>query len=308
VSAAVPVRTAGVDWSGARAVEAQRRHIWVAVVEDGELVELSAGRTREETVEHLVATAARPAAGGAVPATVAGLDFSFGFPEWFARAHGCGDGPASWALAARDGEGWLRDCAPPFFGARGTRRPPGVELFRRTERDLAGGAGMSPKSIFQLAGPGAVGPGSLRGMPLLTALRARGWAVWPFDAFGRRTLVEVYPALAARRLDPVAGRGTDPSRMRIPVADAPGRRRFVDALRPGMARAWPAAVESRDAFDAVVAAFWLAELAGELMDENPGCCAAVPAVPAHGIEGAIWPARPDVVPEPTNLAVQDRRP
>ena len=79
------------------------------MVEGGELVELSAGRTREETVEHLVALAARPAPDGTVPdgtvpAFVAGLDFSFGFPEWFARAHGCADGPASWALAARDGE------------------------------------------------------------------------------------------------------------------------------------------------------------------------------------------------------------
>ena len=118
------VRTAGVDWSGAREPDAQRRHIWVAVVEGGELVELSAGRTREETVEHLVALAERPAPDGTVPdgtapGFVAGLDFSFGFPEWFARAHGCADGPASWALAARDGERWLRDCLPPFFGAPG---------------------------------------------------------------------------------------------------------------------------------------------------------------------------------------------
>jgi Protein of unknown function (DUF429) len=276
------VRTAGVDWSGARDPEAQRRHIWVAVVEGGELVELSAGRTREETVEHLVAVAARPAEDGTVPRFVAGLDFSFGFPEWFARAHGCADGPASWALASRDGEGWLRDCAPPFFGARGTRRPCGVELFRSTEREVARVPGLAPKSIFQLAGPGAVGPGSLRGMPLLTTLRERGWAVWPFDPVGPRTVVEVYPALAARRLGPGSRPGSPAPRL----TDPPGRRRFVDALHAGMGTVWPAAVESRDAFDAVVAACWLAGLVGS----EPDWPTEVPAVCAHRIEGAVWPA------------------
>src|SRR5579859_7122745 len=113
-------RTAGrfvaVDWSGARDERAQREHIWVAVVEDGVLVELRAGRTREETVEHLLAAPGPTPPGGPAVEQVVGLDFSFGFPAWFARAHGCGDGPAAWALAARDGERWLRECPPPFFG------------------------------------------------------------------------------------------------------------------------------------------------------------------------------------------------
>ena len=56
-----------------------------------------------------------------------------------------------------------------------------------------------------------------------------------------------------------------------------------------MGTAWPAAVESRDAFDAVVAACWLAELLG-VEPGGPREVAEVPAVPAHRIEGAIWPA------------------
>ncbi len=260
-----------VDWSGARDVRAQHEHIWVAVVEDGHLVELSAGRTREETVEHLLAEPGKAPSGP----EVVGLDFSFGFPEWFARAHGCPDGRSAWALAARDGERWLRDCPPPFFGPKGTRRPPGTELYRWTEREVRRTLGLRPKSIFQLAGPGAVGVGSLRGMPLLAALRERGFAVWPFDPAGVRTVVELYPALATARS---AG-----------VAQPDGRRRFLDAHHPGITAAWPAAVQSRDAFDAVVAAHLLA---GHLSSEwanrgiGPGDHGA-PSGPTR-LEGAMW--------------------
>ena len=102
-----------------------------------------------------------------------------------------------------------------------------------------------PKSVFQIAGPGAVGPGSLRGMPRLARLRDAGCAVWPFDAASAQTVVEVYPAVA------VAGAGR--------VSDASGRRAFLDLRRRGVTARWPAAVESRDAFDAAVAAFLLAE-------------------------------------------------
>jgi hypothetical protein len=39
-----------------------------------------------------------------------------------------------------------------------------------------------------------VGPGSIRGMPLLAKLRAAGIAIWPFDPPGDRTVFEVYPS------------------------------------------------------------------------------------------------------------------
>ena len=70
---------------------------------------------------------------------------------------------------------------------------------------MASVPGLSPKSIFQLAGPGAVGPGSLRGMPLLTTLRDRGFAVWPFDPVGPRTAGRGVP-----------GAGRPPPRARLP--------------------------------------------------------------------------------------------
>src|SRR5215475_2313017 len=56
-------------------------------------------------------------------------------------------------------------------------------------------AGYPAKSIFQLVGSGQVGPGSVRGMPLLSVLRVAGFAVWPFDAPGDRTVMEIYPTL-----------------------------------------------------------------------------------------------------------------
>ncbi|HZP27845.1 MAG TPA: hypothetical protein VFC99_02740 [Acidimicrobiia bacterium] len=266
------VRTVGVDWSGAVDPAVQRRCIWVAAVEDGEVVEVSAGRTREETVEHL-AELARGSGRTARPVpTLAGLDFSFGFPAWFAREHGARSGPEVWELAAARGGSWLRDCPPPFFGLRGRRRPAGVELFRATERRVAAAARVHPKSIFQLAGPGTVGPGSLRGMPLLTRLRDAGFAVWPFDPCGVWTVAEVYPALAVGRPDLAA------------AVTPEGRRRVVEARCPGTSRRFPAVVEHRDAFDAVAAALLLARTPGR---------PAPPRERAAGLEGEIWasPAR-----------------
>jgi hypothetical protein len=265
-------RFVAVDWSGARDEAAQRRHIWTATVEGGELTGLHAGCTRDETVEHLLGL------GGGIPVVV-GLDFSFGFPGWFAREHGCTDGPASWCLAAARGEKWLATCSAPFFGARGTTRPAGRELFRATERRVATEARLYPKSIFQLAGPGAVGPGSLRGMPLLTNLRSSGWAVWPFDAPGDRTVAEVYPALAVGRRD------------RASVATPEGRARFVDSIRPGTADRFPDLARSRDAFDAAAAAFLLAGAPGALAG-TPAAPAAVPVSADRGLEGEIWAPAP----------------
>jgi hypothetical protein len=260
-------RFVAVDWSGARDEAAQRRHIWTATVVGGELADLHAGCTREETVEHLLGLGA-----GGLP-VVAGLDFSFGFPAWFARAHGCTTGPDAWALAEGAADEWLRGCPPPFFGARGTRRPPGTELFRATEHAVRRAYGLAPKSVFQLAGPGTVGVGSLRGMPFLRRFRAAGWAVWPFDEPTERTVVELYPALAVGRS--------------AAVASPEGRRGFLDARIPGISTAWPATLPSRDAFDATVAAFLLA---GPARFPHPEC---VSGGALASLEGAIWlPADP----------------
>jgi hypothetical protein len=148
-------------------------------------VAASAGRTRLGTVE-LVEQLTAP--------VVVGFDFSFGLPSWFAHEHGCATIDDVWALAEREGESWLGPPpTPPFWSAR--RDLPIAKQFRRCEEALR-----PAKSVFQLVGNGQVGAGSVRGMPLLARLRAAGFAVWPFDPPGERTVVEIYPS----RLVPLA--------------------------------------------------------------------------------------------------------
>jgi len=186
------VRVLAVDWSGAAEPSAQRRAIFVAEAVDGELVALTAGRTRDETVDHLLDALERD------PAGLVGLDFAFGFPAWWACAQGAAGGPDVWELAARQGEQWLAAGAPPFWGRRGRRRPAvdaGRGPWRRTELELRA-LGLRPTSVFQIGGAGAVGTGSVRGMPALRRVRHAGVAVWPFDpwpARGRPAAAEVYP-------------------------------------------------------------------------------------------------------------------
>ncbi len=172
-----------VDWSGAK----RPKGIWLAVVRDGDVVESCAVPTREEAIGRVMSVA---------PPVVAGFDFSFSVPAWFAREHGCGSVEEVWALAARSGDAWLRP-TPPFWRTRC-----GVaahQRFRRCEERFP-----TAKSVFQLVGNGQVGAGSVRGMPFLADLRADGFAIWPFDAAGTRTAIEIYPS-ALRRLVPDAG-------------------------------------------------------------------------------------------------------
>jgi hypothetical protein len=180
----------GIDWSGASDDRGQRRAIALAVVDEGRLTVYD-GRNRGETVYWL----AERAAGGPV---VAGIDCSFSVPRWVADLHGCNTIDAIWDVVGASGEGWLTSCPPPFFGPGGRRRSLPDELgFRATEHALRD-RGYRPKSLFQLAGAGQVGRGSLRAMPWLAWLRAQGAAIWPFDAPGTCTIVEAWPTLLAR--------------------------------------------------------------------------------------------------------------
>jgi hypothetical protein len=117
---------------------------------------------------------------------IAGFDFSFGVPEWFAREHGCVNIDDVWALAASEGHAWLAP-TPPFW--RDRCAVPVARRFRTCEARYT-----SAKSIFQLVGNGQVGAGSVRGMPLIANLRAAGVAIWPFDAPNERTVFEIYPS------------------------------------------------------------------------------------------------------------------
>ena len=123
-----------------------------------------------------------------------GLDFAFSMPAWFAASRGWTDVDAVWTAARDDGEAWLAECAAPFWGRPGTRRPHAAARgLRDTERVWA--TAQRPKSVFQIGGAGSVGTGSVRGMPMLLALRAGGWSVWPFDAPSSHTVVEIYPRI-----------------------------------------------------------------------------------------------------------------
>jgi hypothetical protein len=184
-----------IDWSGAKDRRSQTDGIRVAVVRDGTYWELSGGRTRDETIDYVLRWCDPP--------VLIGFDFSFGFPMWFAREHGCATVDDVWALAAREGERWLAP-EPPFWRRR--CEVPADRRYRRCEARLRA-TGLPAKSIFQLVGNGQVGAGSVRGMPHLARLRAEGFAVWPFDAAGDRTAFEIYPT--AMRTEAFPGWGLD---------------------------------------------------------------------------------------------------
>ena len=203
------MRVLAVDWSGA--VQGEQRLIWLAeAAADGErLLRLEAGRSREELVAHLVAELPP-----GTPAVV-GLDFAF------ARAR-LVRGAARRAHGGR------------AVGARGRRRR-AVAARRRAARGGAGRASGGPtlpshlrltelalppaKSVFQVGGTGAVGTGSVRGMPLL--LR---------PAAGRlRDLAVPRRRLAARRRDL-------PASLHAPVrkSSAGARAAYLESFHPAL--------------------------------------------------------------------------
>jgi hypothetical protein len=151
-----------IDWSGR--ADDKGQNTWMAVIEDGVFRRLENGRPRSELRDELIRLRGR------TRRLVVGIDFAFGFPQWYAKANGWTCGRDIWRAADRDGESWLTSGAAPFW--RGTtKRPqhPGDAL-RRTERAISG----SPRSIFQIGGAGAVGTGSIRGMPVLHELAEAG--------------------------------------------------------------------------------------------------------------------------------------
>jgi hypothetical protein len=220
-----------VDWSGA--VHGVRKKMWLAEARDGRLVRLECGRDREELIAHLIDLARRERN------LAVGLDFAFSFPEWFLRWRGVPSARGIWSLAARHGEQWLAECAYPFWGKKGKRKPAAdatPSLYRRTESEQLPVRGIVPKSVFQIGGAGAVGTGSLRGMPWLARLQEEGFAIWPFDEasaeIGRARApiaLEIYPRFftggvaksnAAARALHLARRFADQERSLLEIAAA----------------------------------------------------------------------------------------
>lgn len=181
-------RVIAVDWSGART--GLKHKLWLAEARGGQVLRLESHGSREELVEHLVALARTD------PRLVIGLDFAFAFPEWFARANACARAIDVWELVAREGETWLANCRAPFWGRPGRCKPPqhvDRDPYRATEGEIVDVRGVRPKSVFQIGGAGAVGTGTLRGMPFLATLQRAGCSIWPFDDARLPLVVEIYP-------------------------------------------------------------------------------------------------------------------
>ncbi len=250
-----------IDWSGRAAGE--RRHLWLAEAAAGTLLRLECGRTRTEVADHLVERAEHDRE------LVVGFDFSFSLPAWFLDEHGYTGAADLWDAATRDGEQWLRECRPPFWGRPGKPRPVLPEHLRRTEATLDAVGGIRPKSTFQIGGAGSVGTGSIRGFPVLARLRAAGFAIWPFDAPAvAPVVVEIYP----RALTGV-----------VVKSSAAARHEYLARLEPGLRGSLhDLAVDSEDAFDAAASAIVMSRHADELL--------ALPAVtdPVLLREGQVW--------------------
>src|SRR5579864_574690 len=181
------MRIIAVDWSGA--TRTAHRHIWLAEASpSGQLIRLECGRDRAELTNHVLN----------VPPNdlVVGFDFAFSFPAWFVQELGVSCAPDLWALVAEHAEQWLTTCEPPFWGRPGKPCPMQTRpRLRCTDASVPRTNGIAPKSVFQVGGAGAVGTGSLRGMPTLSALHNAGARIWPFTDHGWPLVLEIYPRL-----------------------------------------------------------------------------------------------------------------
>ncbi|MCW3010041.1 MAG: hypothetical protein JWO90_445, partial [Solirubrobacterales bacterium] len=114
---------------------------------------------------------------------------------------------------------------------------------------------------------GAVGTGSIRGMPELRALRAAGVALWPWDDARAPMALEVYPRLLTGAVVKSRAEAREAY-----LADDPRVPRGLLA----------AATASEDAFDAAVSALEMAARLPELLALRRS------TDPVTRLEGAIW--------------------
>ena len=262
------MRHIAVDWSGAK--QGARSKIWLAEVREGRLVRLECGRSREEIVNELITEAERD------PDLLVGLDFAVSVPLWFLRQRRLTRVEDLWGLVAERGEAWLAGCEPPFWGKPGKKRPDLPEHFRRTETESPWVGGSAPKSVFQIGGAGAVGTGSLRGMPCLRSLHAAGFSIWPFHEPKLPTVIEIYPRLLT---GPVVKSSPD------------ARLAYLWEAFPELTQAMvDVAASSEDAFDAAVSALVMSQNVSELEALERASDSQVL------LEGAIWWHEAGVVP------------
>jgi len=303
-------RVVAVDWSGDSSPSGQRRKIWAGVWTaevGGEVyggrVELENKRTRAELVDWLIARVAE------TPRMVVGVDFCFSYPAWFVEEHGAEGAVEFWQIVTAQGEHWLsHECKDARFWGRIGRhrdgRKPlefcgehGHRMLRRADEackvqakildpsQAAKVKGIAPKSPFQIGGAGAVGTGTLRGIPLLDRLSREGFRVWPFDApaleDGRPLLVEIYPRLLTGAVK--KGRMED-------RAAYLAERREQDSAYVGVDdEVLAKARQSEDAFDALISVMVMARERESFLQLKQ----ATDRVTL--LEGAVWGAGVDIL-------------
>jgi hypothetical protein len=253
------LRVIAVDWSGAK--QGAEAKIWLAEVVAGELLRLERGYSREALAEHLIEL------GKGSTRLLVGIDFAFSYPAWFMEKRSLLDAFALWEMAGREGERWLRECAPPFWGMRGKTCPPDQEAYRRTDSNLRDSGFGAPKSVFQIAGAGHVGTGSIRGMPILAMLRRGGFSVWPFEQLEFPGVIEIYPRVFTGA---------------VTKSNPQERVRYCRERYPSLPRHHCDSITaSDDAFDAMVSAFEMDRLKSRL--------ASLPTpTKQESLEGIIW--------------------
>lgn len=216
-----------IDWSGARG--SRHKGIAVALAGPGHAAPMlqpaphKGGWARGEVADFLLALPGR---------VLAGFDFSFAPPFLDCGAYLPGlaapeSGPAFWD--------WLDgQCNDRDLGAHGFMEGPARRHFwmgaadgrkadylrwRECEQRFNAGGGGKASTVFDCVGAAQVSRASFAGMRLLHRLRG-AFAVWPFDAAGERTVVEIY---TRAMLQHAGGRG-------LKIRDAEGLSAALSAL------------------------------------------------------------------------------
>ncbi len=229
VDGSLPTRVFAVDWSGDK--RNGRRKIWIGEAVNGQLLRLENGRNVDQVAKFFMCEANRD------KNFVVGFDFAFSFPMPYCDSLNIQTIHQLWKTVSIDGERWLAECKIPFWGKPGRTRQTAGEPFRRTELAVARKAA-NPKSIFQIGGAGAVGTGSIRGMPLLARLHDAGFSIWPFDMPAWPLVVEIYPRLLTGAVN---------------KSSQSSRASYLAKLAALMSKEFfDAASRSEDAFDAAV--------------------------------------------------------
>ena len=212
-----------LDWSAAKGSRLGKDSIWLGVC-DGRTVHARNFPNRTAAQAELASFVGTALKKG--QRLLIGADFAFGFPAGFASVlTGQARALAVWDwLSARVTEGAghtsnYRAVAAemnagfpgfgPFWGNGERSETPGLPRLKpslpaglaahRHSEILARESGARPKSVWQLAGAGAVGAQVLTGLPVLNALRVAHpgqVAVWPFEPPDAQiVMAEVYPSV-----------------------------------------------------------------------------------------------------------------